>query len=100
LQPIAQPLEVLPDAELHDLGAVPDLAQMCVNATHHRLRFMTELARDCVGRHRGALVERLQPGGAVGVPERLRPKLPAAEASTDRNAIEQLPNVDESPLFG
>ena len=73
LEPIAEPLEVLLDPELHDLGPVPHVAQMGVDAAHHVLRPVAELARDAVKAHRRPEVERLQARRAVGVTEGLRP---------------------------
>src|SRR4051812_23317994 len=50
-------------------------AEVAVHALDQRLSTVPELAADAVRTHRRPAVERLQPGGAVGVAEHLTPNL-------------------------
>src|SRR5207302_496217 len=71
-QAVGQHLLVLLDAILHYLGTMPHGAQMPVDRLHQRLTVVTQLAAHGEDRHRGAVVERLEPGGAVRMPELFR----------------------------
>ena len=51
-QPLTDLLDVLRHSILHHLGAVPYLPKVGVNAPHHRLGFVPELARHGVARDR------------------------------------------------
>ncbi len=52
-------------------------AQVAVDPLDHVLRAVPHLAAHGVETHRGAPIERLEPGGAVGVPEHLARERPA-----------------------
>ena len=71
-----------PVAAGETVGAVPYLAEVAVHAAHHRFAAVAQLFRRSEQADRRALVEGLQPGGAVRVPEHPRPdlsRLPAGE---------------------
>jgi hypothetical protein len=87
-QTIPNLLEVLRDPVLDHLGAMPDLAQMRIYPTHHGLGFVSQLARDGVGRDRSALVKRLETGGAVGVAKGLCPDLPLLHAGAEGHPVQ------------
>src|SRR5256884_2520186 len=72
------------DTVLYLLGAVPHLAEVAVHAAHHRFAAVAQLFRRSEQADRRALVEGLQPGGAVRVPEHPRPDLSCLPAGTDR----------------
>ena len=69
---------MLGDAVLHDLRAVPDGPQVLVDLVYEARAPVPHLARDGERAHRRPLVERLQPGGTIGVAEHLGPDLPGA----------------------
>ena len=61
---------------------------------------MPELAGHRIGGHRGALIQCLEPGGAVCVPEGLRPDLPGLEAGSASYPVEQVAHVADHLLRG
>src|SRR5947208_3756717 len=71
-QPVTQLSDVLLDAVLHDLGAMPHLTEVPVHAPYHRLTAVAHLFRDRVHADWRALVERLESRRTVGVAENLR----------------------------
>lgn len=75
-QPVPQLSPVLGHAVLHDVRPVRNRAQVPVDLAHAPRATVPQLARRGERAHPGALVERPQPGGAVGVPEHLGPDLP------------------------
>ena len=97
-EPILQRIEVLLDAVFDDLGAVPDRAQVRVHPPHHLLGSVAELATHGVEAHRCATIERLQPGRGPGVPKYPGSQLSRFPAGTNRNAIDQFPNVHQHSL--
>ncbi len=72
---IGEPLGVLFDPILEHIRTVPHGPQVAIDAAHHDLTTVAELAGDCEGRDRRAAIETLQPHGAVGVPECFRANL-------------------------
>ena len=97
-QAITQLSRVLLDPVLHNLGAVPDLAQMPIYLPDHRLAAVTHLLCDRVRANGRALVDRLQPCGAVRMPEHLRPNFARLPARPGGDTIEQLSEVGEHRL--
>jgi hypothetical protein len=78
---------------------MPDLAQVGVDSADHGLGLVAELAGNGVRGNRGALVERLEAGGAVGVTECFRPNLALLEARVRGHTIEQLSRVADHLLI-
>ena len=92
-QTFAKPLEVLLKAVFDHLRAVPDLAQVGVDAPDHVLRPMPQLAGDGVEADRGSAIEGLQPRRAVGMAEGFGAELPGGEARPGCHSVQQLVNV-------
>src|SRR3989442_261950 len=65
----------------------------------HGFAAVAQLLRYGEQADRRALVEGLQPGGAVGVPEHLRPNLSRFPAGPHRDHVQQLAEVGQHRLF-
>src|SRR5687768_6589837 len=84
--------------ELHDLGAVPNLAQMRLSSLDSRERTVPELEGTSLERHRGCVVHALEPLGGIGMAEGFRTHLSRLPAGARRNVIQQLPRVGQQRL--
>src|SRR2546425_900914 len=72
---------------------------MAVDLLHHRVPTVAEFARDRIHRDRRALVERLEPGGAVRVTEHLAANLSRLPSRRCRYGIEELSKVGQHRLL-
>src|SRR5690606_35587936 len=91
-------MRVLIDAVLDDGAAVPDLAEVAVDALHQSVAAVAHLALHGVERDRRAVVERLEARGAAGVAEHLRPDVARLPAYEGGDRVERLSDVGDQLL--
>jgi hypothetical protein len=95
---IFERLKVLLDAELDDLRAVADGAEVGVDPADLLLGAVAEFPAHRVKAHRSPAVKRLKPGSRPSVTEDAGAELASLPSSPNTDAIEQLAHVNQHRL--